>query len=264
MRFIISFLTILFCLCTVDAACAKQSLYTIVIDPGHGGKDTGAIGKCGAREKEVVLQIAKKMAQKLKKIPGVKVVLTRSRDVYLPLRTRLHIARKYNADLFIAVHADGYFNHQAKGASVYVLSQRGATSEAARWLVRQEKYAELDGIDFDDLPDKSRMLRSVLIDLAQTATIRDSLMLGNRILSSLDDISALHYRHVTQAPFVVLKSPDIPSVLIETGFISNPGEALRLKDPHYQDKIAAAISRGVQIYLNTSYRLTEHVLQSSH
>jgi N-acetylmuramoyl-L-alanine amidase len=263
MRLIISFLVILCCICTVDA-CAKQSTYTIVIDPGHGGKDTGAIGKHGAREKDVVLQIAKKMAVKLKKIPGVTVILTRARDVYLPLRTRLHIARKYNADLFIAVHADAYFNHRAQGASVYALSQRGATSEAARWLVKQEKYAELDGIAFDDLPDQSRMLRSVLIDLAQTATIRDSVMLGNRLLSALDDISALHHRHVTQAPFVVLKSPDIPSVLIETGFISNPVEALRLKDPAYQDKLAAAISRGVQTYLNTSYRLTAHMLQFSH
>lgn len=192
------------------------------------------------------------------------MVLTRSRDVYLPLRTRLGIARKYNADLFIAVHADAYFNRQAKGASVYALSQHGATSEAARWLVQQERYSELDRIDFDNLPDKSRMLRSVLIDLAQTATIRDSVMLGNRLLSALDDISALHYRHVTQAPFVVLKSPDIPSVLIETGFISNPAESARLKDPSYQDKLAAAIGRGVQTYLNTSYRLTAHVLQFSH
>ena len=262
MRFFIGFLVALFC--CYSAAVSAQKTFTIVIDPGHGGKDTGAIGQNGVREKNVVLAISKKIAANLSQIPGVRVILTRKTDVYLPLRTRINLARQHNADIFVAVHADAYFNQQAKGASVYALSQHGATSEAARWLVQQEKYPELGGIDLGSLPDKSRMLRSVLIDMAQTATIRDSVSLGNRVLAALDAISALHYRHVTQAPFVVLKSPDIPSVLIETGFLSNAFEAARLNNAAYQDRIAAAVSRGIQAYIQTSYRHTTHVLSFSH
>lgn len=227
----------------------KEKLFTIVIDAGHGGKDTGAIGKYGAREKDVVLTIAKKMAQKLGKQPGLRVVLTRQGDYYVPLRGRLSKARKVNADLFIAVHADAYFNNDVSGASVYALSQHGATNEASRWLAKQEKYSELDGIELDRLSDNSRMVRSVLIDLAQTATIRDSLRLGNKVLNALDRVSSLHYRHVEQAPFVVLKSPDIPSILIETGFISNPSEERQLKNAGYQDKLADAVCQGIQSYI---------------
>ena len=227
----------------------KTHIFTVIIDPGHGGKDTGAVGKNGAREKDVVLGIAKKLVVEMKKIPGVRVLMTRNSDHYVPLRARLNLARRGDADLFIAVHADAYFNNDATGASVYALSQHGASSEASRWLVRQEKYSELDGIDFDNLSDRSRMVRSVLIDLSQTATIRDSLRLGNRVLDALDRISSLHYKHVEQAPFVVLKSPDIPSILIETGFISNPQEEAKLRDPAYQDKLARAICQGVRIYM---------------
>lgn len=228
----------------------KSHVFTIAIDAGHGGKDSGAVSKSGVREKDVVLAISKKLAAKLQKMPGVKVILTRNSDRYVPLRGRLDAARNHNADLFIAVHADAYFNNTAKGASVYALSQHGASSEATRWLAKQENYSELGNIDFDSLPDKSRMVRSVLIDLAQTATIRDSLRLGNKVLTTLSRVSSLHYRHVEQAPFVVLKSPDIPSVLIETGFISSPAEAARLADPAYQESLAEAISRGVRSYIN--------------
>ena len=227
----------------------KSHLFTVVIDAGHGGKDSGAVGKNGAKEKEVVLAIARKMAQKLEKIPGIRVMQTRKGDYYVPLRARLNMARRDDADLYIAVHADAFFNHQASGASVYALSQHGATSEASRWLAKQENYSELDGIDFDQLTDRSRMLRSVLIDMSQTATIRDSLRLGNKVLDALDRVSRLHHRQVEQAPFVVLKSPDIPSILVETGFISNPQEEIQLVNPFYQDKIADAVCHGVKVYL---------------
>ncbi len=232
-----------------DARKNSAHVFTVVIDAGHGGKDTGAISKNGTREKDVVLAISKKLAAKLGKNPGVRVVLTRHGDYYIPLRGRLGIARHSSADLFIAVHADAYFNNVARGASVYALSSHGATNEASRWLAQQERYAEIDGIDFDSLPDQSKMVRSVLIDLSQTATIRDSLHLGNKVLDSLDRISKLHYRHVEQAPFVVLKSPDIPSILVETGFVSNPYEAAELASPSYQDKLADALARGVTTYI---------------
>ena len=228
---------------------AKSHLFTIVIDAGHGGKDPGAIGRSGLREKDVVLNIAKKIAERLEKNQGIRIVMTRSGDYYVPLRARLNTARRDDADLFIAVHADAYFNNKATGASVYALSQHGATSEASRWLMQQENHSEIDGIKFDNLSDRSRMVRSVLIDLSQTATIRDSLRLGNKVLDALDRISLLHHNQVEQAPFVVLKSPDIPSILIETGFITNPDEELRLFNPRYQDKLADAIAHGVQAYI---------------
>jgi N-acetylmuramoyl-L-alanine amidase len=168
----------------------------------------------------------------------------------------LHIARKNKADFFIAVHADAYFNNDAYGASVYALSQRGATTEAARWLAQRENYSELGGLELKSLHDQSRLLRSVLIDLAQTATINESLQLGNSVLDSLEPISALHYHRVEQAPFVVLKSPDIPSILVETGFISNPKEAKRLSSDGYQLKIAEALLTGINQYLsaNTNHK----------
>ena len=228
---------------------AKTHLFTVVIDAGHGGKDSGAVGKNGAREKEVVLAISRKIAQKLERIPGIRVIQTRKGDYYVPLRARLNMARRDDADLFIAVHADAFFNHKASGASVYALSQHGATSEASRWLAKQENYSELDDINFNQLTDRSRMLRSVLIDMSQTATIRDSLRLGNKVLDSLDRVSRLHHKQVEQAPFVVLKSPDIPSILVETGFISNPQEEMQLVNHFYQDKIADAVSNGVKVYI---------------
>lgn len=178
----------------------------------------------------------------------MRAVLTRQTDQYISLRTRLNLARQNQADLFIAIHADAYFNQQAKGASVYALSPRGATSEAARWLAQRENYSELDGIELHRLQDNSLMLRSVLIDLAQTITIHDSLRVGNNILDALEKVTSLHYQKVEQARFVVLKSPDIPSVLVETGFISHPQEEKRLADPAYQDKVAHALAQGIQQY----------------
>lgn len=223
--------------------------FTIVIDPGHGGKDSGAIGRAGTKEKDVVLSIAKRLRKKLQSIPCVRVVLTRTKDVYVSLRGRLNTARKYDADLFVSVHADGFYNRKIRGASVYALSPRGATSEAARWLAQQENHSELSGISFSELSDNSKMLRSVLIDMAQTATIRDSLKLGNKMLNSLDAISKLHIKNVGQARFVVLKSPDIPSVLVETGFITNPYEERKLKSAQYQEKLATAMYKSVKWYV---------------
>jgi N-acetylmuramoyl-L-alanine amidase len=228
-----------------DAVKAKKVV--IVIDPGHGGKDSGAAGPNGGFEKHVVLKISKRLQQLLNDEPGFTAVLTRSTDIYLPLRKRLAIARKNHADMFIAVHADAYHYSNATGASVYALSQRGATSEAARWLAEKENESELGGLS-NELADKDAMLRSVLIDLSQTHTIEASLGIGNTVLRNIGHFAQLHHPRVEQAAFVVLKSPDIPSILVETGFISNPLEEQRLTDPDYQEQTARAIKEGIKQY----------------
>ncbi len=222
---------------------------TVVIDPGHGGHDPGAIGVAGTQEKTVVLAIARQLARQINQTPHMRAVLTRSGDYFVPLRGRIALAHRGKATLFVAIHADSWFARDAKGASVFALSQHGATSEAARWLAGRENYSELAGVDFRSLPDQSDLLRSVMIDLAQTATIRDSLFLGHALLSQLKNVSGLHYRHVEQAPFVVLKSPDIPSILVETGFLSSRQEEQHLRDPLYQAKIARALYVGIQDFL---------------
>lgn len=226
----------------------RKDPVVVVIDPGHGGKDPGAVGIHGTQEKDIVLAIAERFAELVNQQPGMRAVLTRNGDYFVPLRNRLRLARKGKADLFIAIHADSYFNKQSHGTSVYALSQRGATSEAGRWLARRDNDSELGGVDLSELQDQSVLLRSVLIDLAQTATINDSLRLGSGLLKTLQNVTKLHYRHVEQAPFVVLKSPDIPSVLVETGFISNTDEELRLRNKNYQNQIAKALFEGVHQY----------------
>jgi N-acetylmuramoyl-L-alanine amidase len=217
----------------------------IVIDPGHGGKDPGTISPNGIREKDVVLAISRKLYQLLQKEPGYRAALTRSGDYFIPLRGRLRIARQDKGDMFIAIHADASHEAGATGAAVFALSQHGATSEAARWLAEKENYSELSGVA---LSDKSDMLRSVLIDLSQTSTISSSLELGSDLLPQLAKVGRLHYAHVEQAPFMVLKSPDIPSLLVETGFLSNPIEERRLSDPSYQQAIAQALFVGIKNY----------------
>jgi N-acetylmuramoyl-L-alanine amidase len=217
----------------------------VVIDPGHGGKDPGAIGIRGTQEKDIVLDIAKKLKSTIEKQPGVKAVLTRDRDYYISLRERLSIARKYNADIFIAVHADAYNKQYSYGASIFALSQRGASSEAAHWLAERENHSELGDAS---LIDKSYLLRFVLLDLSQTATISSSLQLGGEVLANLAKITRLHNHKVEQAGFVVLKSPDIPSILVETGFISNPKEESLLRGSHYQENLANGIAQGVMRY----------------
>ncbi|MEM1243627.1 MAG: N-acetylmuramoyl-L-alanine amidase [Pseudomonadota bacterium] len=217
----------------------------VVIDPGHGGKDPGATGPHGIHEKNVVLAISKDLQRKLNKVDGIHALLTRKGDYYISLRERLRIARKDKGDFFVAIHADAFYNRRARGASIFALSQRGATSEAARWLAEKENYSELGGID---LADKSYTLRSVLIDLSQTATIQQSLQVGGFVLRSLARVTALHHDGVEQARFVVLKSPDIPSLLIETGFLTNAQEEKRLSSPWYRERVAKAIARGIVSY----------------
>lgn len=217
----------------------------IVIDPGHGGKDPGAISRNGLREKDVVLAISQELYKLVNRERGFKAVLTRRGDYFIPLRYRLKIARDAKADMFVAIHADA-FKTTSRGASVYALSQRGATSEAARWLAERENQSELLGSNHSSVTDKT--LRSVLIDLSQTATIGASLEIGRSMLHYLGLISPLHYHRVEQAAFVVLKSPDIPSVLVETGFITNPYEARLLANPHYRKQLALAVLSGIKNY----------------
>lgn len=219
----------------------------VVVDPGHGGKDPGTTGPNGTHEKNVVLSISKFLAADINKAPGFVAKLTRNADYYITLRGRLAIARKDHADMFIAIHADAFREKSATGASVFALSQHGATSEAARWLAKRENASELMG--GVDLNDKSSMLKSVLISLSQTATIRTSLQIGNQVLDQLGQVTHLHHGyHVEQAAFVVLKSPDIPSLLVETGFLSNPQEEARLDKISYRKTIAKAISKGIIQY----------------
>ena len=233
-----------------DKAKRYSSKIIVVIDPGHGGKDPGATGPAGNHEKKVVLSIAKDLQSAINSYPGFKAVLTRGDDRYLSLRYRLSLAREYHGDMFVAIHADAYINASASGASVFALSSRGATSEAARWLAQRENQSELMG--GVDLADKDPTLRSVLIDLSQTATISASLQMGSGIISNLRQVVPMHVGHVEQAAFVVLKSPDIPSLLIETGFISNPSEEQQLIMRSHQKQLSDAIAKGIVQYFTMS------------
>jgi N-acetylmuramoyl-L-alanine amidase len=220
----------------------------VVLDAGHGGKDPGARGPHNSREKDVVLAITLKLKQLIDRQAGMHAVLTRSGDYYVGLRQRLDIARKYNGDIFVAIHADAFNNSHSHGASVFALSPRGATSEAARWLAEKENYSELGGVNLGDLDDQNGVVRSVLIDLSQTATINSGLQMGGRVLNQLGYFTKLHNNKVEQARFVVLKSPDIPSILVETGFISNPIEERNLTSSSYQTRLSLAIFQGIKGY----------------
>ena len=219
-------------------------LATIVIDAGHGGEDPGARGSGGSLEKDVTLIIAKRLKAMIEREPGLRVLLTRDADYYVPLATRVDKARKVKADLFVSIHADAFVKPHARGSSVFALSERRATSEAARWLAKKENEADLiGGVNLDV---KDRYLAQTLLDLSQTATISDSLKLGRHVLLELGAINTLHKPQVEQASFAVLKSPDVPSILVETAFISNPDEERRLNDDAYQDKLARAILNGIK------------------
>lgn len=220
----------------------------VVLDAGHGGKDPGARGPKNSREKQVVLAITLKLKQLIDRQPGMHAVLTRSGDYYVGLRDRLTIARKYNGDIFVSIHADAFNNPHSNGASVFALSQGGATSEAARWIAEKENYSELGGVNLGELDDSNGVVRSVLIDLSQTATINASLEMGSRVLGQLNRFTRLHNNRVEQARFMVLKSPDIPSILVETGFISNPVEERNLTSPSYQTRLSQAIFDGLKTY----------------
>lgn len=222
----------------------------VAIDAGHGGEDPGAIGKKKTREKDVVLAIAKRLKARIDEVPGMRGVLTRTGDYYIPLRDRYEKARKNRADLFISVHADAFKNRNVRGSSVFVLSQRGASSEFARLLAQGENAADLVG--GVSLNDKDDLLTSVLLDLSQSATIQASNQIAQSILDSIGRTTRVHKDHVGRANFMVLKSPDVPSVLVETAFISNPTEEKRLTEREFQENIAKAIARGVKNYFYSS------------
>ncbi|ENO13304.2 AMIN domain-containing protein [Marinobacter nanhaiticus D15-8W] len=223
----------------------------VVIDAGHGGEDPGATGPSGTREKDVVLKLARKLKAVVDSKPGYKARLTRNGDYYIGLRERTLLARKQNADLFISVHADAFRTSKPRGASVFALSQRGATSETARWLARNENSSDLiGGVGGVSLGDKNEVLAGVLLDLSMTASINASVGVGDYVLRNLGQVARLHKSGVEQAAFVVLKSPDIPSILVEAGFISNPQEEKNLQSSAYQGKLANAIWEGISAYFN--------------
>lgn len=218
----------------------------IVLDPGHGGEDPGAIGPSGTREKDVVLKIAKELKRLIERERNMKVYLTRDEDVFIPLGVRVAKARKLNADLFISIHADAFISPTARGSSVFALSEKGATSTAARYLAQTQNDADLIG--GVKIGSRDRYLAHTLLDLTQTATINDSLKLGKTVLGQIGELNTLHKKQVEQAGFAVLKAPDIPSILVETAFISHPEEEKRLVDPAFQQRMATAILTGVKRY----------------
>ena len=221
-------------------------LMTIVVDPGHGGEDPGAIGRGGSHEKNVTLSVARRLKEKIDATPNMRSVLTRDGDYFIPLNQRVQKARRVRADLFVSVHADAFIKSTARGSSVFVLSENGASSSAARWLANKENSADLVG--GVNLGVKDPYLARTLLDLSQTATINDSLKLGKDVLGELGRINTLPKAHVEQAGVAVLKAPDIPSILIETAFISNPEEEARLNDEAYQERMAEAILKGIRRY----------------
>jgi N-acetylmuramoyl-L-alanine amidase len=222
----------------------------IAIDAGHGGEDPGALGANGSHEKEITLAIAKMLKAKVDSQPNMRAVLIRDGDYFVPLGDRVKKARKNKADLFISIHADSFTNSSARGSSVFALSQRGATSASARYLAKKENESDLIGgvsLNYQDID-----LAKTLLDLSQTATINDGIKLGKKVLSKIGKINTLHSRDVEQAAFAVLKSPDIPSILVETAFISNPEEESRLNDDSYRDKLTDSILAGIHDYLSTN------------
>ncbi|VXC55363.1 N-acetylmuramoyl-L-alanine amidase [Massilia sp. 9I] len=221
-------------------------MVTIALDPGHGGEDPGAIGANGSREKDIVLAVAKRLKDKLEQLPNTRVMLTRDGDYFVPLGQRVQKARKVQADLFVSIHADAWVSPTARGSSVFVLSEKGASSSAARWLADGQNKADLIGGANFAVQDKQ--IASVLLDLSTTAQINDSLKLGKAVLSEIGGINRLHKAAVEQAGFAVLKAPDIPSILVETAFISNPDEEARLRDDGYQNQLADAITKGIKRY----------------
>jgi N-acetylmuramoyl-L-alanine amidase len=227
-----------------------KRLVTVAIDPGHGGADPGALGANGSQEKDITLAVARRLKTHIDKQEGMRAILTRDGDYFIALHERVNKARRMQADLFVSIHADAFLKSTARGSSVFALSEKGATSAAARWLAKRENEADLiGGINLDV---KDVYLKQTLIDLSQTATIADSLKLGKAVLTELSEINELHKAKVEQAGFAVLKAPDIPSILVETAFISNPDEEKRLLDEDYQERMAEAIVTGIKSYFDNN------------
>jgi len=221
-------------------------LIVVAVDPGHGGEDPGAIGPSGLREKDVVLAIAMLLRDRLNAQPNMRAMLTRDADFFVPLHERVRKARRVQADLFVSIHADAFMSPEARGASVFALSQHGATSSAARWMADRENASDLVG--GANLRHKDETVLRTLLDMSTTAQIKDSLKLGNEVLGQIGKVGKLHKGNVEQASFAVLKAPDIPSILVESAFISNPGEEARLRDPEYRAQLVAAVATGIQRY----------------
>jgi len=229
-------------------------LIIVAIDPGHGGEDPGAIGPSGLREKDVVLQIGRQLRDRLNAQPGMRAMMTRDADFFVPLHDRVKKARAVQADLFVSIHADAFMRPEARGASVFALSQRGATSTAARWMAQRENAADMvGGVNFDT---KDATILRAMLDMSTSAQIRDSLVLGREVLANIGKVGDLHKNEVEQAGFAVLKAPDIPSILVETAFISNPTEEKRLKSAAYQRKLVQALFVGIDRYFKRHPRLT--------
>jgi N-acetylmuramoyl-L-alanine amidase len=233
---------------TKEAAAPSKykRLITIAIDPGHGGEDPGAIGSLGSKEKHVVLSIAKRLRDKIENESYMRPFLTRDGDYFVPLHTRVQKARRVEADLFVSIHADAFIQPHAKGASVFALSQMGASSTMARWMANKENASDLIGGINIKVQDKQ--VANLLLDMSTTAQIKDSLQVGNSVLRQIGGFAPLHKGKVEQAGFAVLKAPDVPSILVETAFISNPQEESKLNDDGYQDRIADAILKGIKDY----------------
>ncbi len=221
-------------------------LVVVAIDPGHGGEDPGAVGPSGLKEKDVVLAVALQLRDRINAVPGMRAMLTRDEDFFVPLHERVRKARRVQADLFVSIHADAFFTPQARGASVFALSQGGASSSAARWMATKENASDLVG-GINVKAKDSAVLRA-LLDMSTTAQIKDSMRLGGEVLGQIGKVGRLHKPRVEQAGFAVLKAPDIPSILIETAFISNPEEEAKLRDPDYQRELVSAVFTGIRRY----------------
>jgi N-acetylmuramoyl-L-alanine amidase len=222
-------------------------LIIVALDPGHGGEDPGAIGPTGLREKDVVLAIGLKLRERLNSRPGMRAFMTRDADFFVPLHERVRKARRVQADLFVSIHADAFFTPEARGASVFALSQGAASSAAARWMAQRENAADVVGGVSDTAVRDAQVLRA-MIDMSTTAQIKDSMRVGSEVLGQIGRVGRLHKRRVEQAGFAVLRAPDVPSILVETAFISNPQEEARLRDPDYQDQLVNALHDGIVRY----------------
>jgi N-acetylmuramoyl-L-alanine amidase len=235
-----------------------ERLVIVAIDAGHGGEDPGAIGPTGLREKDVVLAVSLALRDRLNGVPGLRVMLTREGDYFVPLAERVRKARRVQADLFVSIHADAFVRREARGASVFVLSERGATSSAARWMAERENAADrVGGVNLAGLVAvRDRQLLATMADMSTAAQIRDSLNLGAEVLQRIGRVGRLHKRQVEQAGFAVLRAPDIPSILVETAFISNPEEEQRLRDPAFRHQLVDALADGIQRYFARNPPLT--------